>query len=70
MLRSFCGNGKNTKQKILIAKSIIKFVKLNLLNFSRQSASSCATDVLNFSSTSRFRVIRVESKIMKKSHKF
>ena len=51
---------------MLIPESIIKFLKLNSLNFARQLGSSCFTSVLNFSSTSRFRVIRVESKIMKR----
>ena len=40
---------------MLIAKSIIKFVKIIFLNFERQSGSNCATSVL-----------RDESKVMKK----
>ena len=58
-LDRFAGIKKN-----VIAKSIID-VKLNLLNLSRQSGR-----VLNYSSKNRFRFIRVESKLMKKCHKF
>ena len=50
---------------MLIGKSIIKFVELNLLNFSRQSGSIYSTSAISFSSSSRLQVIKVEAKIAK-----
>ena len=50
---------KKSLKTILIAKSTIKFVKLNFLDFPRQPGSKCCTSVLNFSSTNLFRIIRI-----------
>ena len=51
-------------KKILKVKLTIKFVELNLLNFPIWSGTICYTSVLNLSSTNRFRVISVQSKII------